>query len=106
VYSDLLALSIKLDAQDTDIRHQALLMTGLEERLTELEETVKILNLNLTNQATRAVKPTEPESAMLGSRTVDWRAKKKELEKKYSNRDKVREGLVEEIINSTDVLDK
>jgi hypothetical protein len=77
----------------------------MEERITELEGLVSILNTNLIHLANPA-KPTEEQSAFIGSRTVDWRSKKKELEKKYSDPKKARESLIQEIVNSTDVLDK
>ena len=80
-------------------------MVAYEERLTDLENTVRILNTNLIHLA-NPVKLTESQSAFIGSRTVDWRTKKKELEKKYSNPQKVRESLVQEIVNSTDVLEE
>jgi hypothetical protein len=82
-----------------------LLAVGMEERITELEGMVSILNTNLIHLANPS-KPTESQSAFIGSRTVDWRTKKKELEKKYANPQKVRESLVQEIVNSTDVLEE
>jgi predicted nuclease with TOPRIM domain len=76
----------------------------LESRTDELEETVKVLNTNLLNKATN--KSVEEVPVQMGARTVNWGQKKKELEKKYSSPAKRRESLVEEIVQSTDVLDK
>ena len=104
-HSDWQGINTRLDDQDTETRELALLMVAYEERLTDLENTVSILNTNLIHLANPA-KPTESQSAFIGSRTVDWRTKKKELEKKYSNPQKVRESLVQEIVNSTDVLEE
>jgi len=79
---------------------------AFEGRIKELEETVKILNVNLINQALVEQKKPEETPTLVGSRTVNWGAKKKELEKKYSSPAKTREALVKEITHSTDVLEE
>jgi 4-hydroxy-3-methylbut-2-en-1-yl diphosphate synthase IspG/GcpE len=92
---------VSLDLQRVDTQ-----LGDLDSRVKELEETVKILNVNLINQALVEQKKPEETPTLVGSRTVNWGAKKKELEKKYSSPAKTREALVKEITHSTDVLEE
>jgi hypothetical protein len=88
------------------LSHAESIISSMESRLTELEETVRILNTNLLNQAQIEQKKPEEPPALIGPRTVNWGQKKKELEKKYASPTKVRESLVAEIVHSTDILEK
>jgi hypothetical protein len=94
---------MEVGALGSRLSHAESVIGAIESRITELEETVSILNTNLLNQALIEKKKPEEPPAFIGSRTVNWGAKKKELEKKYSSPAKAREAIVKEITHSTDV---